>query len=114
MQSLICGTINVLKMESKIFIVTRFAKGSNLFASFLQNWLLPFASLGIINIDVVFFFLSILVSYSSHIISGLISNLLDFQVDFAPDLCSRVTFVNFTVTRSSLQDQCLNQVSIFF
>ncbi len=32
------------------------------------------------------------------------------QVDFAPDLCSRVTFVNFTVTRSSLQSQCLNQV----
>ena len=32
------------------------------------------------------------------------------QVEFAPDLCSRVTFVNFTVTRSSLQSQCLNQV----
>lgn len=32
------------------------------------------------------------------------------QVEFAPDLCSRVTFVNFTVTRSSLQTQCLNQV----
>lgn len=27
---------------------------------------------------------------------------------FTPDLCSRVTFVNFTVTMSSLQDQCLN------
>ena len=27
---------------------------------------------------------------------------------FAPDLCSRVTFVNFTVTPSSLQSQCLN------
>lgn len=32
------------------------------------------------------------------------------QVEFAPDLCSRVTFVNFTVTRSSLQSQCLNRV----
>uniref|UniRef100_A0A3Q2QKE1 Dynein heavy chain ATP-binding dynein motor region domain-containing protein n=1 Tax=Fundulus heteroclitus TaxID=8078 RepID=A0A3Q2QKE1_FUNHE len=29
---------------------------------------------------------------------------------FPPDLCSRVTFVNFTVTRSSLQSQCLNEV----
>ena len=27
---------------------------------------------------------------------------------FTPDLCSRVTFVNFTVTPSSLQSQCLN------
>jgi len=34
----------------------------------------------------------------------------DNQVEFPPDLCSRVTFVNFTVTRSSLQSQCLNQV----
>lgn len=25
-------------------------------------------------------------------------------------MCSRVTFVNFTVTRSSLQSQCLNEV----
>lgn len=32
------------------------------------------------------------------------------QVEFPPDLCSRVTFVNFTVTRSSLQSQCLNEV----
>ena len=31
-------------------------------------------------------------------------------MDFAPDLCSRVTFVNFTVTRSSLQSQCLHRV----
>ena len=31
-------------------------------------------------------------------------------MEFPPDLCSRVTFVNFTVTRSSLQSQCLNQV----
>ncbi|KAJ2368973.1 dynein heavy chain, partial [Coemansia sp. RSA 2610] len=29
---------------------------------------------------------------------------------FAPDLASRVTFVNFTVTRASLQAQCLAQV----
>jgi dynein heavy chain 1 len=33
----------------------------------------------------------------------------DPTVEFPPDLCSRVTFVNFTVTRSSLQSQCLNQ-----
>ena len=34
----------------------------------------------------------------------------DPTVEFRPDLCSRVTMVNFTVTRSSLQTQCLNQV----
>lgn len=34
----------------------------------------------------------------------------DPTAEFTPDLCSRVTFVNFTVTRSSLQSQCLNQV----
>ncbi|EDO28787.1 predicted protein, partial [Nematostella vectensis] len=34
----------------------------------------------------------------------------DPTIEFPPDLCSRVTFVNFTVTRSSLQSQCLNQV----
>ncbi|XP_063712959.1 cytoplasmic dynein 1 heavy chain 1-like isoform X4 [Symsagittifera roscoffensis] len=34
----------------------------------------------------------------------------DPTVEFPPDLCSRVTFVNFTVTRSSLQSQCLNTV----
>ena len=34
----------------------------------------------------------------------------DPTVEFPPDLCSRVAFVNFTVTRSSLQTQCLNQV----
>ncbi|XP_046993439.1 dynein heavy chain, cytoplasmic isoform X2 [Schistocerca americana] len=34
----------------------------------------------------------------------------DPTVEFPPDICSRVTFVNFTVTRSSLQSQCLNQV----
>ncbi|MEQ2206745.1 Cytoplasmic dynein 1 heavy chain 1 [Xenoophorus captivus] len=37
-------------------------------------------------------------------------NPLLVQVEFPPDLCSRVTFVNFTVTRSSLQSQCLNEV----
>jgi len=35
---------------------------------------------------------------------------LSAQVEFPPDLCSRVSFVNFTVTRSSLQSQCLNEV----
>ena len=35
----------------------------------------------------------------------------DPTVEFAPDICSRVTMVNFTVTRSSLQMQCLNQAS---
>ena len=30
-------------------------------------------------------------------------------VQFAPDLCSRVCLINFTVTRGSLQTQCLNQ-----
>ncbi|TGZ69850.1 hypothetical protein CRM22_003509 [Opisthorchis felineus] len=34
----------------------------------------------------------------------------DPSVDFPPDVCSRVTFVNFTVTRGSLQTQCLNAV----
>lgn len=34
----------------------------------------------------------------------------DPTVEFPPDICSRVTFVNFTVTRSSLQSQCLHQV----
>ncbi|KAI8873838.1 hypothetical protein GQ42DRAFT_152391 [Ramicandelaber brevisporus] len=34
----------------------------------------------------------------------------DPSASFAPDICSRVTFVNFTVTRSSLQSQCLNKV----
>jgi len=32
----------------------------------------------------------------------------DSQAAFTPDLCSRVTFVNFTVTPSSLQEQCMN------
>lgn len=31
----------------------------------------------------------------------------DPECDFPPDLCSRVTFVNFTVTPSSLTSQCL-------
>ena len=30
--------------------------------------------------------------------------------EFSPPLCSRVTLVNFTVTRSSLQSQCLSHV----
>ena len=34
----------------------------------------------------------------------------DPTVEFPPDIGSRVTIVNFTVTRSSLQSQCLNQV----
>ncbi|VDL72361.1 unnamed protein product [Nippostrongylus brasiliensis] len=34
----------------------------------------------------------------------------DASVEFTPDVCSRVTFVNFTVTSSSLASQCLNQV----
>ncbi|CEF66963.1 Dynein heavy chain, cytoplasmic [Strongyloides ratti] len=34
----------------------------------------------------------------------------DASVQFSPDVCSRVTFVNFTITRGSLETQCLNQV----
>ncbi|KAH9824443.1 dynein heavy chain and region D6 of dynein motor-domain-containing protein [Melampsora americana] len=34
----------------------------------------------------------------------------DPSVEFSPDICSRVTFVNFTMTRGSLQSQSLNQV----
>jgi dynein heavy chain 1 len=34
----------------------------------------------------------------------------DPSTEFSPDICSRVTFVNFTMTRSSLQSQSLNQV----
>ncbi|KAJ1930559.1 dynein heavy chain [Tieghemiomyces parasiticus] len=34
----------------------------------------------------------------------------DPTVQFPPDVCSRVTFVNFTVTRGSLQSQCLHRV----
>ena len=34
----------------------------------------------------------------------------DPTAHFTPDLCSRVTFVNFTVTPSSLQSQCLHEV----
>lgn len=32
----------------------------------------------------------------------------DSSAVFTPDLCSRVTFVNFTITQSSLQSQCMN------
>lgn len=34
----------------------------------------------------------------------------DPSAKFAPDICSRTTFVNFTVTQSSLQTQTLNEV----
>lgn len=34
----------------------------------------------------------------------------DSSHQFPPDLCSRVTFVNFTMTASSLQDQCLSLI----
>ncbi|UZJ52281.1 hypothetical protein CBS101457_001601 [Exobasidium rhododendri] len=34
----------------------------------------------------------------------------DPSVEFTPDVCSRVTFVNFTMTRGSLQSQTLDQV----
>jgi len=34
----------------------------------------------------------------------------DPSIEFPPDICSRVTFVNFTITKSSLQSQCLHQV----
>lgn len=34
----------------------------------------------------------------------------DPSANFAPDVCSRTTFINFTVTRSSLQTQSLNDV----
>jgi len=34
----------------------------------------------------------------------------DPSATFAPDVCSRATFINFTVTRSSLQTQSLNEV----
>lgn len=34
----------------------------------------------------------------------------DPSASFPPDVCSRATFVNFTVTRSSLQTQSLNEV----
>ena len=33
----------------------------------------------------------------------------DSNAKFTPDICSRVSFVNFTITTSSLQNQCLNQ-----
>uniref|UniRef100_A0A183BLW5 Dynein heavy chain, cytoplasmic n=2 Tax=Globodera pallida TaxID=36090 RepID=A0A183BLW5_GLOPA len=34
----------------------------------------------------------------------------DSSVEFPADVCSRVTFVNFTITRASLETQCLHQV----
>ena len=32
----------------------------------------------------------------------------DSETRFTPDICSRVTFVNFTITASSLENQCVN------
>jgi len=37
----------------------------------------------------------------------------DPNAHFTPDLCSRVTFVNFTVTPNSLKSQCLDHVIRF-
>ncbi|XP_065319190.1 dynein heavy chain, cytoplasmic-like isoform X2 [Gordionus sp. m RMFG-2023] len=34
----------------------------------------------------------------------------DPSAEFSPDLCSRVSLINFTLTKSSLQAQCLNRV----
>ncbi|KRZ77608.1 Dynein heavy chain, cytoplasmic [Trichinella papuae] len=34
----------------------------------------------------------------------------DPTIQLTPDICSRVTVINFTVTRSSLQSQCLNHI----
>ncbi|KFD71623.1 hypothetical protein M514_05338 [Trichuris suis] len=34
----------------------------------------------------------------------------DPTIELTPDICSRVTLINFTVTRSSLQSQCLNHI----
>jgi len=46
------------------------------------------------------------IDYSDAFVLYMITR--DPNAAFTPDLCSRVTFVNFTVTPSSLQDQCLN------
>lgn len=46
------------------------------------------------------------IDYSEAFVLYMITR--DPNAAFTPDLCSRVTFVNFTVTPSSLQDQCLN------
>lgn len=46
------------------------------------------------------------IDYSESFVLYMITR--DPNAAFTPDLCSRVTFVNFTVTPSSLQDQCLN------
>ena len=37
----------------------------------------------------------------------------DHSIDFAPDVCSRVVFANFTMTRTSLQTQSLSQILRF-
>jgi dynein heavy chain 1, cytosolic len=39
-----------------------------------------------------------------------IFNILFLKVEFPADVCSRVTFVNFTITKASLEMQCLHQV----
>jgi dynein heavy chain 1 len=46
------------------------------------------------------------IDYSEAFVLYMITR--DPNAMFTPDLCSRVTFVNFTVTPSSLQSQCLN------
>jgi len=46
------------------------------------------------------------IDYSDKFVLYMITR--DPNAAFTPDLCSRVTFVNFTVTPSSLQSQCLN------
>lgn len=46
------------------------------------------------------------IDYSEAFVLYMITR--DPNAAFTPDLCSRVTFVNFTVTPSSLQNQCLN------
>jgi dynein heavy chain 1 len=46
------------------------------------------------------------IDYSEAFVLHMITR--DPNAAFTPDLCSRVTFVNFTVTPSSLQNKCLN------
>lgn len=46
------------------------------------------------------------IDYSEKFVLYMITR--DPNAQFTPDLCSRVTFVNFTVTPSSLQNKCLN------
>lgn len=46
------------------------------------------------------------IDYNENFVLFMITR--DPNAAFTPDLCSRVTFVNFTVTPSSLQNLCLN------